>query len=209
MTKSPKTRASKSATSRLTEPTSAFVQSYWTPTVSRAASGRLRALVETESDGGERPAVNDRTEPEPAKRGPSRRVEYTLLGSESPSESNGAAALAAVLRGIETARPGTLSELAPLVERDKVALLGPAPESLARAAGQERAVNSAKRVTDEWYVMTHLSNEEKSAFLQKTCEVAGIRWNEPEGLKISFPDLKRGPAQQTGAEQRNGGSTTD
>ena len=57
--------------------------------------------------------------------------------------------------------------------------LGPSPD------GKFRKLSSG------WLLISHLSNSDKEKYLRVACEVAGIPFNDPTGLKISLPTTKR------------------
>jgi hypothetical protein len=49
-------------------------------------------------------------------------------------------------------------------------------------------VNSAVLLPGDWWLLTHLSNKDKTHALRIACEVAGIPFSDRAGLDIHLPN---------------------
>ena len=84
-----------------------------------------------------------------------------------------------------------------LAERDKDFLERLAPEvvgsknkqlsrNLADLGDYDSAQETARQLSGGWWLKTHSSTDVKVRILRKACEIAGIPFGKPSGLKITF-----------------------
>lgn len=119
----------------------------------------------------------------------SRRILYSLLGRQHTAKN----AKDAYVQVFE--RLGHRD--AKFSERVALRLVGRKRRQLARTV-EELGWTVAKRkrfveLRSGWFLNTNLSNSQKEKYLRVACEVAGIPFGDPTGLKISLPTKKRVP----------------
>ena len=105
-------------------------------------------------------------------------IQFFLLG-EKYTESNAVNAYVKIMQILATRDKGFIAQLAPQTARRK-------KKWLSRNRGDMVVDKRAKEISPGWWLDTNLSNEDKIKRLRMACEVAGVSFGKPRGLKIAF-----------------------
>ncbi len=111
-------------------------------------------------------------------------VRYHLFGTERTAKT-AAQAYADIFRALVERDPEFPGRVEPRLRGHK-------NRGLARTRGDlsanPRMVKVAVALPGGWWLMTNLSNSQKTSALKIACEVAGIRFDDPSGLDIQLPN---------------------
>ena len=124
------------------------------------------------------PVENKKTKPEKPPKNPGKEVHFFLLG-EKYTETNAVNAYVRIMEILATRDKGFIAQLAPQTAGRK-------KKWLSRNRGDMVVDKRAKEISPGWWLDTNLSNEDKIKRLRMACEVAGVSFGKPRGLKIAF-----------------------
>ena len=111
-------------------------------------------------------------------------VRYWLHGEERFAR-NAKEAYVAVFAALAERDPGFLTRVDPKLRGRKNRGVARARQEL---SSNESMVNSGVRIAGNWWLLTKLSNFEKTRSLRTACTVAEIPFGDPAGLEISLPN---------------------
>ena len=111
-------------------------------------------------------------------------VRYWLLGEERPAK-NAKGAYVAIFVALAERDPGFLTRVAPKLRGRKNHGLARAKQEL---SSNDSMASSAAQLPGNWWLLTHMSNRQKTQSLKIACGVAGIRFGDQAGLDISLPN---------------------
>ncbi len=132
----------------------------------------LKSLKKVESKS---QTVSQKRPPNPQ---PSKEVRFFLL-SEKYTESNAVKAYVKIMKVFAARDKDFTTRLAPLTAGKKKKWLSQNREDMVE-------IKRSEEISPSWWLDTNLSNKSKIQRLQIACEVAGVPFGKPRGLKITF-----------------------
>ena len=112
------------------------------------------------------------------QKGSSKETHFFLLG-EKYTESKAVDAYVKIIETLASKDQRFLVRLSPRTEMGKY-------KWLSQSQGDMSEYARPRKISGDWYLNANVSNKDKIKRLQTACEVAGIPFGKPRGLKITF-----------------------
>ena len=124
------------------------------------------------------PVETKKTKPENPQKRSGKEIQFFLLG-EKYTETKAVNAYVKIMKILAARDKDFITNLAPQTARRKKKWLSRNREGMV-------VKKRAKEISPGWWLDTNLSNEDKIRRLRMACEVAGVPFGKPRGLKIAF-----------------------
>lgn len=118
------------------------------------------------------------SKPEKPQKKSGNEIQFVLLGEEY-SERTAAKAYARIMKILAARDKDFTTRLAPLTAGRKKKWLSQNQEDMVK-------IKMSEEISPGWWLDTNLSNRDKLKRLRIACEIAGIPFGKPSGLKITF-----------------------